>query len=601
MIFKLCRLSALFLLLCIFLCSCNKKQQQQPQCHVVMSLGSRITSLDPALAADTTSQAVVCAFYDTLLQYRYTPGGYQLEPSMLREMPTLSADLKTYTCKLRTDLYFANGPHFKNKEKSARKITAGHVVYSLLRLADSRLRSPGFWVIRDHIRGLAQFREMTRKAAPGDDSPYKAKHPGFTILDQHTFQIHLNSPNPRFHYALALPYCAIVSPDAVKYYGNDFASNPSGSGPFIMEEWQPDYVMSMRRNPDYRHETYPYAELPADRQKPLPFADRITCYLVKQPVSSWLMFLQGELDYYALDADHFESVVRDDRSLAPALKERGIQLKLAPELQTNYIGFNFADPVLGKNQYLRKAITLAFDKKMRVTHSAGRFTPAYGPVPPGVPGALNAPDASHESPNLALAKEYMIKAGYSGGIDPKTQRPLELTFDQTGSDTFYRQTAELFANDLRNIGIKLKPEFNTRPRFFQKLSSGDVQMFRLSWTGDYPDAENFLQLFYGPNAGSSNRIAYTDPKFDAMYKEILPMQDTPERAEKYRKMSEYLIDKAPWIFETHTVAFVLTHSWMKNYFPHDFAFNRWKYLAADSKERTESRKNFKPLSMRELR
>ena len=176
-----------------------------------------------------------------------------------------------------------------------------------------------------------------------------------------------------------------------------------------------------------------------------------------------------------------------------------------------------------------------------------------------------------------------------------------MTFDQTGSDTFYRQTAELFANDLRNIGIKLKPEFNTRPRFFQKLSSGDVQMFRLSWTGDYPDAENFLQLFYGPNAGSCNRIAFTDPAFDAMYKEILPMQDTPERAEKYRKMSEYLIDKAPWIFETHTVAFVLTHSWMKNYFPHDFAFNRWKYLSADSKERTEARKNFKPLSMRELR
>ena len=91
-----------------------------------------------------------------------------------------------------------------------------------------------------------------------------------------------------------------------------------------------------------------------------------------------------------------------------------------------------------------------------------------------------------------------------------------MTFDQTGSDTFYRQTAELFANDLRNIGIKLKPEFNTRPRFFQKLSSGDVQMFRLSWTGDYPDAENFLQLFYGPNAGSCNRIAFTDPAFDAM-------------------------------------------------------------------------------------
>ena len=179
---------------------------------------------------------------------------------MLREMPKLSADLKTYTFTLRDDLYFSDGPHFKGKTKQARKITAGHVVYSLLRLADTRLRSPGFWVIRDHIRGLAQFREKTRNAAPGDDSPYKAKHPGFTILDPHTFQIHLNSPNPRFHYALALPYCAIVSPDAVKYYGNDFPSHPSGSGPFLLEEWKPDYVISMIRNPEFRPETFANAK-----------------------------------------------------------------------------------------------------------------------------------------------------------------------------------------------------------------------------------------------------------------------------------------------------------------------------------------------------
>ena len=588
------------LLTVLFLCSCGKTAARQEQSQVIMSLGSRITSLDPALAADTTSQAVVCAFYDTLLQYKYTRGAYQLEPSMLREMPKLSADLKTYTFTLRDDLYFSDGPHFKGKTKQARKITAGHVVYSLLRLADTRLRSPGFWVIRDHIRGLAQFREKTRNAAPGDDSPYKAKHPGFTILDPHTFQIHLNSPNPRFHYALALPYCAIVSPDAVKYYGNDFASHPCGSGPFLLEEWKPDYVISMIRNPEFRPETFANAK-PEEQNKTLPLTDRITCYLVKQPVSSWLMFLQGELDYYALDADHFESVIRDDRTLAPALQQRGIRLQTAPELQTNYIGFNFADPVLGKNQYLRKAIALAFDKKMRVTHSAGRFTPAYGPVPPGVPGALQAPDTTHENPDIALAKEYMKKAGYPDGIDPKTNRPLELTFDQTGSDTFYRQTAELFANDLRNIGIKLKPEFNTRPRFFQKLANGDMQMFRLSWTGDYPDAENFLQLFYGPNAGSCNRISFTDPEFDRMYKEILSMQDTPERTKKYENMSRYLIEKTPWIFETHTVSFVLTHSWMENYIPHDFAFNRWKYLSADAKKRIETKRNFKPLSMKELR
>lgn len=367
-----------------------------------------------------------------------------------------------------------------------------------------------------------------------------------------------------------------------------------------MEEWQPDYVMSMRRNPDYRHETYPYAESPADRQKPLPFADRITCYLVKQPVSSWLMFLQGELDYYALDADHFESVVRDDRTLAPALKERGIRLKLAPELQTNYIGFNFADPLLADNLNLRKAVSLAFDRERRVIHSGGRFTPATGPVPPGTPGYIREP-GKYSSKNIPLAKEYLAAAGYPDGIDPETGKPLTLTFDQTGTGTVYTQTAELLADDLAEIGIQVKPEFNTRPRFLQKVRNGDTQLFRFSWTGDYPDAENFLQLFYGPNAGSCNRVLYRDPVYDAMYREILTMPDTPERTKKYEEMSVYLMEQCPWIFETYTMAFVLKHAWMHHYIPHDFAFNRWKYFSADSGERKKMKKDFKPLSMTELR
>ena len=591
-----------FLLLVMLLIQgCAPEQQTPLRSHVVMSLGSRIATLDPALAADTTSQAVIGAFYDTLLQYRYTSGEYVLEPSMLTTLPELSADQKTYTCRLRKDLYFTDGPHFAGKDRSARNVTAKDVVYSIKRLAESRINSPGYWVIRDRVKNIAAFRDLTAKAEQGDDTPYDAPCEGFTILDDYTFQIHLESPNPRFHYSLALPYCAVVPRCAVRYYGEEFARTPAGSGPFLPGRWEQDYVLEMVRNPEFRHETFAFAERAEERNIPLPFADKITCYLVKQPVSSWLMFLQGELDCYALDGDHFESVVREDRTLAPALSQRGIILKQSPELQTNYIGFNFADPVLGKNKNLRKAISLVFDKQMRVTHSAGRFTPAYGPVPPGVPGALSPQDVENVEPDVELAKEYLKKAGYPDGIDPATGEPLEISFDQTGSDTFYRQTAELFANDLNRIGIKLRPEFNTRPRFFQKLSAGDMQMFRLSWTGDYPDAENFLQLFYGPNAGSCNRISYMDETFDRMYQEILSMPDTPERTEKYRIMAKYLTEQAPWIFETHTVAFVLHHQWLRHYVPHDFGFNRWKYLTSDPVEREKRRKTFRPFRMGELR
>lgn len=595
--------------ICIFLFSaCGEsrsdggEKERERSRVVVMSLGQPVATLDPALAGDTTSQYVAAAFYDTPLQYEYDRSAYRLKPSMLSKMPEISADGKRYRCELRKDLYFQDGPPFRGLGKDARQVKAQDIVFSLLRLADSRLYSPGYWLVRGKITGLEEFRERSAKAEKNDLSPYDAGCAGLKVLDDFTFEIHLDAPDPRLSYALALPYCAAVSRCAVEYYGEDFADHPHGSGPFRLAQWRKDYVIRMSRNPEYREETFSAAENPEDRERKLPLSDEIICYLVKQPLASWLLFLQGELDFYALDGDNFEAVVNEDLELAPTLRARGIRLIQAPELQTNYIGFNFGDPVLGKNADLRRAISLAFDKKMRILHSGGRFVEAYGPIPPGIAGHVPGwKGGGFGEQNIEEARSFLARAGYPDGIDPATGAPLELSFDQTGSDTFYRQTAELLATDLGRIGIRVRAEFNTRPRFLQKLSAGQLQLFRFSWTADYPDAENFLQLFYGPNSGSCNRVLYNDPVYDRMYEESAVMPDSPERSAKYTAMAEYLAEQCPWIFETHTVAFVLAHDWMTNYIPHDFAFNRWKYFSADAGKRRELRKTFRPVSMGELR
>lgn len=566
-----------------------------------MSLGKRVTSLDPVLAADTTSQYVIGAFYDTPLQYSYRSGLYRLEPSMLQSMPEVSPDQMEIRCTLRDDLFFQDGPPFANGSTQERRITAQDVVFSLLRLADARLHSSGYWLVRGKLKGLDQFRELTSKTKKGDLSPYDIPVPGITAENENTFVIRLTAPDPRFLYALALPYCSVVSRKAVVYYGDQFADQPLGSGPFRLAEWNKDYRLRMTRNPEFRKEYLPTAEVAADRVRPLPLSDEIDCYLVKQPLASWLMFLQGELDFFALEGEHFEAVVNEDRQVAPTLLKRGIRLLQAPAMETNYIGFNFADPILGNNENLRKAISLAFDKHARVLHSGGRFTPAYGPVPPGVDGAIRDGTGPYGELALEKAKAFLRLAGYPDGIDPATGQPLELSFDQPGSDTVYRQTAELMVADMQKIGIRILPGLNTRPRFLQKLSAGQMQLFRFSWTADYPDAENFLQLFYGPNGGSCNRALYSDPEYDRMFREIISMPDSPERTAKYETMSRYLMQKCPWIFETHTMTFLLVHSWMTNYIPHDFAFNRWKYFSVDGERRNEVRASFTPISMNELR
>ena len=249
---------------------------------------------------------------------------------------------------------------------------------------------------------------------------------------------------------------------------------------------------------------------------------------------------------------------------------------------------------------MRRAVSLAFNRRKWQEYFSGRIELANGPVPPGADGFLAEP-GKYGVYDLERAKAHLAKAGYKGGIDPASGKPLVLTFDQAGSDTAYRQMAELFALDLQALGIELKPEFNNRARFLQKLAQGQMQLFRLSWTGDYPDAENFLQLFYGPNSGASNRVCYSSEEFDRAFEAVRSMPDSPERKRAYEALARRLTDECPWIFESHPVAFLLKHAWMRNYRPHDFAFNRWKYFSVDPAKREKMKSEFKPLSMKELR
>ena len=377
-------------------------------------------------------------------------------------------------------------------------MTARDLVFSILRLADARIQSTGYWLIRGKIRGIEKFRTATRNAPRGSLEPYDQGCEGLRVVDEYTFEIELNQPDPRFIFALAMPYFGAVSRRAVEFYGEKFADTPAGSGPFILTYWNKDYVIKMKRYGDFREEFFRDAENPLDRTRKLPLLDEVVCYLVKQPLAAWLMFLQGELDYCALDGENFDALVNEDRQLSSALTKRGIRLFSAPEFQINYIGFNFADPRLGSNPNLRRAISLAFDKDLRAKITNGRLLPVYGPLPPGTDGYLPDFRGAYGTRNLDLARKLLAEAGFPNGIDPATGQSLEISFDQAGSDTFYRQTAELLASDLKKIGITLRPEFNNRARFFPETGQGAIPAFPSFMDGGLSRCGKLLPAFLFP-------------------------------------------------------------------------------------------------------
>lgn len=550
------------------LCGCRDSGKDS---RIHLASGGRVRTLDPLYADDLSSRNMVAAFYDTLLEYAYPERPCRLRPAMLETMPESRAGHTEYRFRLRNDLYFTPDLCFGGKK---RKITSDDVLYSLRRLEDPAALSPLRWMVRD------KFAELK-------------------VLNDREFVIRLKQPDPRFLYLLALPNAAVVPREAVEFYGRDFAFHPVGSGPFILKEWIREYRIEMVRNPDFREQYFVNAAAPADRTHRLPLAEGIVCSQIRQPFAAWLLFLQGKLDASALDKDNMDLAVGGG-ALAPALAARGIRLQENPEFEVIYIGFNCHDPKLSDVR-LRRAIAMAFDAGKRVRHLNGMLRLLAGPLPDSVPGY--DPDLKNpwQTGNIEQAKKLLAEAGYPDGIDPATGKPLVLTFDLNNATSAQRQIGELLQSDLAEIGVRVEIMLNSTPRFIDKLRRGKMQLFRYSWVGDYPDAENFLQLFYGPNAGGCNRACFRDPEYDRMFRGVLFMGDSPERTLRYRKLASYVVNQVPWIFEGSPVSCSLHYSWLENYFPHEFAFNRWKYLKVRQEERESRRRNFTALDFSDLR
>ncbi len=314
--------------------------------------------------------------------------------------------------------------------------------------------------------------------------------------------------------------------------------------------------------------------------------DRLVQYTVTDTSTMWLMFLNGQLESSGISRDNFEAVITGDRRLAADLEKRGIKLYATPVLETYYIGFNMDDPVVGANRQLRQALTCAFNSEQYVRFYNGRIVRARSPIPPGIGGFE---DLAVPYPfDLAQARRRLAAAGYPEGRNPATGRRLALTIDLgRANDPEARAATELLVDFMRQIGVELTPVYNSWPAFLDRLDRGQVQLYQLGWVADYPDAENFLQLFYSPNRSPGpNHSNYANAECDALYEQIRVMPaDAPERLRLCRRMVEIIIEDCPWIFTHHPMDYIIHHPWLKNYKPHDFPYGMAKYYNIDTEAR----------------
>jgi len=305
--------------------------------------------------------------------------------------------------------------------------------------------------------------------------------------------------------------------------------------------------------------------------------DHIRYVVMDDPSTRWLSFLTGEIDLEAeIPRDNWDAVVTPDGLLSSDLANRGIRMHAQPSLDCFYIGFNMDDPVVGANRALRQALNAAFNFPAWALLNPCRVDAATGPVPPNVAGRLETPFAY--AYDLDLARRLLSEAGYPEGLDPATGRRLVLQLELGRTDQETRESTELLAAFLDRIGVVLEAHYNNWPTFLQKVGRREAQMFRVGWLADYPDAENFLQLFYSHNASPGpNRCNYNRPEYDALFEEALAATSENERLERYRKMQQMIREECPWIFLYHRRDVILTQQRLRNFQMHDFPYGMEKH------------------------
>jgi len=496
-----------FFVLILMLLSCSSKEKTNKD-NLVFRYNEHknIGSLDPAFSKDLADIWATHQLFNGLVQM---DDQLNVKPC-IAENWTVTDSAKTYTFNLRKDVFFHKHKLFGastslNNQDSTRIVNASDFEYSFNRLVDKSVASPGSWVLN--------------------------KVEQFKAVNDSTFQIQLKQPFPAFLGLLTMKYCSVVPKEIVEHYGNDFRSNPIGTGPFKFKRWEENLKLVFRRNENY-------FEID-DKGKQLPYLEAIAITFLPDKQSEFLQFAQGNIDFVSgLDGSYKDEILTSDGKLKSRYSE-AVNMIRGPYLNTEYLAF-FMETEVDEIQALklRKAINVGFDRAKMMTYLRnGIGIPANGGfIPKGLPGFDNTIGFDYQ-PELAkqLVSEFKSETGIGNP---------EVTLTTTSN---YLSFCEFIQRELQKTGLNVSVDVIPASSLKDAKANGQLDFFRASWIADYPDAENYLSLYYSKNFAPNgpNYTHFKSEEFDTMY-EAAYLETNPElRAQLYTKMDSLIMEAAP--------------------------------------------------------
>ena len=490
------------LCLSVLLNSCSNPKGQQRESQVFRyNEHYNVATLDPAFARNPPIIWPTNQLFNGLVQQ---DDSLNIVPDLAKRW-TVDSSATRYTFTLRDDVFFHKHPQFKTPD-STRRLVASDFVYSFDRLKDPAVASPGSWVL-------------------SNVAAYEA-------VNDSTFTITLNRQFPAFLGLLTMRYCSAVPREVVEYYGNEFRSHPVGTGPFKFKRWEEGVKLVLRKNELY-FET-------DEKGVQLPYLEAVAITFLPDKQSEFLQFAQGNLDMLnSLDPSYKDELLTATGKLKEKYKDE-VKTITGPFLNTEYLGFFLDSPQDEiRSELLRKAVNYGFDRVKMIKYLRnGIGEPAQaGFIPKGLPGYGTAGFEYHPARARKLIEEYKETTG--------NQNPV-ITI---GTNSQYLDICEYIQREIGKLGLTINIDVMPPSTLRQLKSTGKLDAFRASWIADYPDAENYLSLYYSKNftPNGPNYTHFKSDEFDRLYEASFKLTDLEERKVLYQKMDSILIAKAPFV------------------------------------------------------
>jgi len=485
---------SIFLLILLFSCGDNKDISHLSIFKYNESAG--INSLDPAFSKDQASVWAVSQLFNGLVQL---DSNLNVKPSIASSW-VISSNCLVYKFYLRNDVYFHDHKNFKNSK--GRRVTAYDFKHSFSRLIDEDIASPGRWVL--------------------------ANVSSFDALNDSVFIINLKTPFPGFLGLLSMQYCSVVPIEITKSL--DFHSNPIGTGPFKFQLWENGEKLIFRKNPNY----FEYSN-----GKALPLLDGVAITFLRDKQAAFLQFVIGNTDFLSgIDASYKDELLTKEGLLNPKYNNK-INYQIQNYLNTEYLGFLFSDSISPiKYLKIRQAINYGFDRKKMLRYLRNNIgTPAVnGFIPKGMPSFNSNVIGYNYDPERSKQLINEIKVNYGDDLG-------QIKLSTTSS---YLDLCEYIQNELAKLGLDISIDVNPPSTHRQMVATSKLSFFRGSWIADYPDAENYLSLFYSKNFSPNgpNYTHFVNSSFDSLYDMSLSEVNDSIRFKYYNLMDQIIVDNA---------------------------------------------------------